>query len=227
MDKTINKHPSYAMAGFKRVHSGGNHKFFGSDIDCSSWIELEIKKGCEYFRDGEKYPSSVFDGGGSYISVAFTPVQFAELLTTLNMGEGVPCTITTLDNKMVERIPDDFSPNSLDYQKGHFKKELKDFNNNLKSSIDSVSELLKKKTLSKADKETILNIFSNISRKVNSDIPYYVEYYKEATDKIVTHAKGEIDAALQHCLINTGLKALGVDFKKDENLKQIEVKDNE
>lgn len=225
MEETTIVHPSYAIAGFTRAHSGAPNKFFGSDVDCQSWIELSIKKGCEIFRDGEKHPSSVFNGGSEYIRIAFTPAQFAELLTSLNIGDGVPCTVKRLNNELIEKIPDDFSPNDLDFQKAYFKKSMTSFNNEIKSSVDKVSKLLEKKTLSKSDKKEMLGIFNAISTEINSNIPYFLDTFKESTDKIVNHAKSEIDATLQHCLVDAGVKALGVKFNKQN--KQIETKDDE
>lgn len=225
MEETTIIHPSYAMASFSRVRSGAPNKFFASDVDCQSWIELSIKKACEHYRDGEKYPSTHFSGHGEYIRVAFTPSQFAELLTTLNVGEGVPCTIKRLDNKGIEAIPDDFSPNSLDYQKQLYKDSMKEFNGQVKKSANEVNELLKKKTLSKADKEKIKDVFNYISTQVNSNIPYFIDVFKETTNKIVSHSKSEIDATLLHCIVDTGVKALGVNFNKET--KQFEDKDQE
>lgn len=225
MEETTIVHPSYAMASFSRVHSGAPNKFFASDVDCQSWIELSIKKACEHYRNGEKYPSAHFSGHGEYIRVAFTPSQFAELLTTLNVGDGSPCTIKRLDNKCVEDIPDNFSPNSLDYQKQLYKDSMEEFNGQVKESANEVNELLKKKTLSKADKEKIKNVFSYISTQINSNMPYFFDVFKETTDKIVNQAKSEIDATLQHCIVDAGVKALGVNF--DKEAKQIEDKDQE
>lgn len=225
MEETTIVHPSFAMARFSRVHSGAPNRFFASDVDCRSWIELSINKACEYYRNGEKYPSTHFNGRGEYIRVAFTPSQFAELLTTLNVGDGSPCTIKRLDNQCVEDIPDNFSPNSLDYQKQLYKDSMEEFNLQVKNSANEVNELLKKKTLSKADKEKIKDVFNYISTQVNSNIPYFFDTFKETTDKIVNHAKSEIDATLQHCIVDAGVKALGVNFNKEA--KQIEDKDQE
>ena len=58
MEETTIVHPSFAMARFSRVHSGAPNRFFASDADCQSWIELSINKACEYYRNGEKYPST-------------------------------------------------------------------------------------------------------------------------------------------------------------------------
>ena len=102
---------------------------------------------------------------------------------------------------------------------------MEEFNLQVKNSANEVNELLKKKTLSKADKEKIKDVFNYISTQVNSNIPYFFDTFKETTDKIVNHAKSEIDATLQHCIVDTGVKALGVNFNKEA--KQIEDKDQE
>lgn len=85
MEETTIVHPSFAMARFSRVHSGAPNRFFASDVDCQSWIELSINKACEYYRNGKKYHSTHFNGHGEYIRVAFTPSQFAELLTIFHL----------------------------------------------------------------------------------------------------------------------------------------------
>lgn len=217
INNTTITHPSYAMASFTRVHCGGANKFFASDVDCQSYIELRIKKACEHYRDGKKYPSSVFDGGGEYIRVAFTPSQFAELLTSLNLGDGAPCTLKRLEGKPIEGIPDNYSPNSLDFQKEHFKKSIKEFNEQVNTSVIEVGNLLKKKNLSKADKEKIMGIFGLISRNLNSNIPFALDVFKETTDQIVNQAKSEIDSTIQHSVMNAGIKAMGITFENHKN----------
>lgn len=95
------KHPAYGMVSFSRVtHSGGahgaNNRLFGSSIDDHhTSIMLEIKEASvrhDLSRDW-------FFPDNTLIKVELSQVQFAELLTTMNAGSGIPCTIRWLRDK--------------------------------------------------------------------------------------------------------------------------------
>ena len=97
------KHPAYGLVQFSRQH-GGSKKLFGSQIRSDTTIALRIFEGeVQHELSYDRYSHAK---NRPIIEVVLSAAQFAELLTTMNMGSGVPCTIEYRDGKDVPPIPE-------------------------------------------------------------------------------------------------------------------------
>ena len=96
-DRTAENHPSFVTVQFSRL--SGSKRFFGSSVTSHSWIRLQIRPATLYHYLGE---DSIYATNRSLVEVDLSPAQFAELLTTMNVGSGVPGTLIRFDGKKVE-----------------------------------------------------------------------------------------------------------------------------
>lgn len=71
-----------------------------------------------------------------------------------------------------------------------------------------VEEITAKRTLTKKDKEELMNLLSNLEHNVSSDTVFLAEQMQRQMDKTVTEAKGEIEAFTQNRLHSIALEAL-------------------
>ena len=104
---TIYSDPSMVMVGFSRpTHAVGADgvSLFGSSIKNSSVVSLTI-----YPAYIDRHLSQDWHHAKTQpiIEVLLSPLQFAELLTTLNIGFGVPATLVQHEGKHYElpKIP--------------------------------------------------------------------------------------------------------------------------
>ena len=208
-------HPAYGIASFHRI-CGNAGNLFGSSVYCDHYVEMEISSGVEI--DNGSY-HSYLPSGKPHIRVAFSPAQFAELITSMNIGPGVPCTIKEIAGERIDRIPDEIHVNELDRQKDNFKKQMKELSDNLHKAQNRIKELLSLPRLTKEQKDELRNVLYKGIQDIDSNIPFYMEMFDEATDNIVQEAKAEIDATVHNCVLNAGIKALGEEFKN--NRKQL------
>ena len=208
-------HPAYGIASFHRV-CGNAGNLFGSSVDCDHYVEMEISSGVEIESDSYH---SYLPTGKPHIRVAFSPAQFAELITSMNIGSGVPCTIKEIAGERIDRIPDEIHVNELDRQKDNFKQQMKELSENLHKAQNRIKELLSLPRLTKEQKDELRNVLYKGIQDIDSNIPFYMEMFDEATENIVQEAKAEIDATVHNCVLNAGIKALGEEFKN--NRKQL------
>lgn len=208
------RHPAYGIARLSRC-SGSPGNMFGSSVKCDNFIELAISPGEEYEHDTYH---SYFSAGQPYISVYLSPAQFSELITSMNIGDGVPCTIRKINGNFVEEIPDEIHEHEIDRQKRRFRERMEKRERELRDMKSSLDVILSKKTLSKADRDELKWILEREIQEISSNIPFYMDMFDEATENVVTEAKSEIDALVQHNIINAGIKVLGEEFRN----KQIE-----
>lgn len=208
-------HPAYGIASIHRV-CGNAGNLFGSSVYCNHYVEMEISPGIEI--DNDSYHNYLLTGK-PHIRVAFSPAQFAELITSMNIGNGVPCTIKDFAGERIDKIPDEIHVNELDRQKDNFKKEMKELSESLHNAQNRIKELLSLPRLTKEQKDELRNVLYKGIQDIDSNIPFYMVLFDEATDNIVQEAKAEIDATVHNCVLTAGIKALGEEF--NNNRKQL------
>ena len=198
------EHESYAMVQFSRRH-GDPGRLFGSSLKShESHVTLKVARakrihslGYDRFHAGTR---------GDIVELDLSAAQFAELLTTMNVGSGVPCTLRYIEGKRIQDPPD----MKLEVEKvqDSFKQDMKDLAEKCDKDVADVTALLEKKSLNKADREEILKKFYMVMMQVKQNVPFMLEQFEEATGKVVTHAKAEVDAFMTHNVMSEGLRAL-------------------
>jgi len=199
------EHPSYGMIGFSRV-TGNPGRLFGSPLRShESFVTLRISHGQRIHELG--YDRFYGPMRGEIIEVILSAGQFSELLTTMNIGSGVPCTIRYIDGKEIPKPPEETELEVEKVRKG-FKKDLKDIVAQIKKDRAALEELLGKKTLSKADKDTIAWMVAKVEQHVEANMPFMLSQFEEASEKVVKHAKAEIDSFITTNVIAEGLRTI-------------------
>jgi hypothetical protein len=194
------EHESYGLARFSRVQ-GSPGRLFGSAIDHHHFIELTISRGARR-RDFQRDWYSPKD---EIVSVIMSPTQFAELLTNLNVGEGVPCTIQHVNRKTMAKCPEKtFAEQTHDDLKGEFKR-LAQRIAALSRTADTM--LSGPGALKASDKARVKAEIAAILQEVGSNIPFIHECFQEACDKTVADAKASVDAAVLHAQVTLGKEA--------------------
>lgn len=197
------KHPSYGTVQFCR-RSGGKMKLFGSSVrNHMSTIILTIREATRYHSLHEDR----IHGGHDIIEVELSSAQFAELLTTLNVGTGVPCTIRMRQGE--PKIPDPPDDEvEIDRVQTSFRESMAKLAKWLKDRRKDLEKILEKRSIGKADKERIDWMIGKVIQEVESNWPFVVDQFNEATERVVTAAKSEVDSFVTHMVQRTGLEQL-------------------
>lgn len=201
------KHPCFGLARFSRI-CGYSGFMFGSDVQSENFIELTINHAERVQGD---YRVHYYDYGKPIVRLKMTQTQFAELLTNMNMGTGVPVTLEAINGERVEQFDLDDARNHLDELKDDFKERSKETLNSLIESRNKLKRIIDKKNLSKKDQEEALWLLDKYIQEIRSNMPFFIKLYKEETADIVQRAKTELDGMIQSCVIRAGVKALGLD----------------
>lgn len=217
---TKTSHPSYGTLAFSR-RTGGATPLFGSSIEHRDTIAMTL-----YHADITRglHNDSIY-GNKKIAEVEMSYSQFAEAITSMNMGSGVPVTIRWTEKD--GRIPTcDFVSKReqfADEFKEHVNKAMDDSQNLIKEVWDLFNQ---KKTLTKADEETILSKLSKLSMDIGCNMDFIADQFNEQMDKTVMEAKGEIEAFCQN-KVNSIASASLVEHKDDilklENLVDINI----
>lgn len=203
MNDDFKSHPSYGMVGFTRIH-GRTSKLFGSVLEQHmTSILLRISRGVVYDPDSHRH----YLGREELIEVELSSAQFAELLTTMNMGSGVPCTIRHINGAGVEGPPEE-ELTEVERSQEIFNAKAQKVAQGLRQGRKTAADILAKKSLTKDDKKLLLDILETAEREVGANMPFLHECFQETTDKMVSSAKAEVDAFTTHTILVAGLKAI-------------------
>jgi hypothetical protein len=191
------KHPSYAMLQFSRTTSSGVKPLFGSSIKHRDTIVMRVRTAGLCRRLNEDY---IF-GDKEIIEVEMSQSQFAEAITSMNQGSGIPVTLTYVrDEGVIDDCP--YFDKRMQFENEFADKNKKQ--NELASNLIQETQKLfeEKKTFNKADKENIMSMLYKLNQEISCNMEFMYKQFNEQMDKTTLEAKGEIEAFMQN-KINT------------------------
>lgn len=196
-------HPSYATLSFSRAQSGMAIPLFGSSIKHRDTIIMRVSE-AELCR--ELNSDHIFSGK-RIVEVEMSQSQFAEAITSMNMGSGVPVTLRFRADKpgLIEQCPYEDKIQKFEKEFAECQEESKQ---HFKEFVNQVKTLLEKKSLGKGDKEEIIKNMDILYGRVFSNQEFVYKQFNEQMDKTVTEAKGEIEAFVQNKMNSIAREAL-------------------
>lgn len=204
-DEKVETHPSFGLIGFTRTN-GGHQRFFGSPLDNHmTHITMRVYTGVQAITD-DKGMERYHARGVPSVEVRMTAAQFAELLTTMNVGFGVPCTVTCDHHKSVEAVPD--RKQSHEAIRESYEKLIKEAADKLREERDKLAATLATSKISQKTQQAILGAFNSAVSDMALNAPYRLELFEEATQAVAKAAKAEVDAFMTHAVQAAGIKAI-------------------
>lgn len=209
-DEPVETHPAFGLAVFSRYSIGGaKHRLFGSSIDSINAISLSIRR-CEVQHN---LGSDHYFDRGELIEINMTEAQFATLLTTMNVGSGVPVTINHFNGQKMPDLPESKVEAVKIREKFHsnmakWKKQL----NATTGEIDAI--LVKKGALNQEEKKRINELTSSLVEQIKGHSSFLVDMFNESVNGAVSEAKAEVESFINSAIQRTGLEALRGQAKK-------------
>ncbi len=195
-------HPSFGQIYIGRESSRNTH-LYGSSIPHSQVVTLEIKHSVKHTsHHNENYHAY----SAPIIKIALSEAQFAQLITSFNMGDGVPCTLRSIRG---EHIPASEEQNQSKKVHSDLKNQFKKFSVKVEEGTEKVNEILNKKgTINKSERVKISKIHESLIQDIKSNLPFLHQCMMESYDKTISQAKTEIDAFHKQSLMKMGLEQL-------------------
>ena len=212
MEKEEQKHPSFGQISFNRVN-GNDTKFYGSELPQDHYVTMEVKNS-EIVRDltQDRY----YAVGIPLIKIRMSSSQFSEMITSMNCGSGVPCTIERLGGNKVDDLPIQESRKEFVHRK--FEDRMKIFTDSIRENQKKAKEIVKKKTLSKQDIHDLTYQLEWLTQEVEENIPFFAKCFQETMDEVVHEAKTEVENAIQHKINVLGTNALYKQISNEEEI---------
>lgn len=194
--ETVRSHPSFGMIHAQRT--GGKRFLFGSPIEHHSFVKITVYRDAkETVRLHRKWHSP----GEVVAELLLSEVQWAEFLTTLNMGTGVPCTLEYTRTGRVEELPLILDETNLQQQM------LEDLERTVKQNLrefEQIRELLRKQRTKGLNKKELDELATHMTRVVENapaNAAFFAESMVEHVETLVSTAKAEITAFAQNAML--------------------------
>lgn len=202
-DEFEREHPSYGLVDISRITSTGAKRLFGSPL-AHHYGTIQISIGsAKWIHD--LHHDRYFDGAqGTHIVIEMSAAQFADAITSLNMGGGTPCTIRRLTGVQIPNPPD--YATEAEHIRDNFEGTLDKYKTKVRTYRKKIEELTNK--LSQKAKDEIRIALDVIEDQLSSNVPFVVEQFQAATSKITSAAKAEVDAFVSHVVRSAGLEAI-------------------
>lgn len=215
------RHPSFGVINISRGVCTEKMNLFGSSIQQHTFLKIDISKAVLVRQIGRDWITS--DHGVPIISVYLSPSQFADAITSLNQGEGTPCTINFVDGHEVKEPILESKRVQFDNE---FEDKMKEVSSATNEFYTKIEAILAKPSIGKHDRELILKQLDQLKMQIESNVPFIKRQFTEQMDETVVEAKNEILNFLEDRIKTLGLegykkeiqKALGYteEKKKDE-----------
>lgn len=197
----LERHPAFGMIGVAHVQGSPGARLFGSAlVSHPGFIQLTISHGERRHHHGRDW----FHGRDIVAEVWLSHAQFAEMITTPNVGSGVPCTIKYADKDVVP----DFTP--VDTEAEQIRKTVKDEAAKVVSDLKEARARVKSALggASAKARMAVLDEFDTAISKLEGKLPYYVNALNESMESTTAAAKSEIEAFVSGAVRSAGLEAI-------------------
>ena len=203
-DEFEREHPSYGLIRISRVTGGpGATRLFGSPL-ASHYGTIRLSIGGAKWTHGLHHDHYYGGMSGEHVEVEMSAAQFADMITSLNVGSGTPCTIRYLAGVQIPSPPD--HPTEAEHIRDGFEGSLDRYKAKAREYREKI-ETLTSKLPAKA-KEQIRVALDVIEDQLGANVPFVVKQFQEATTKIATAAKAEVEAFVSHAVRVAGLDAI-------------------
>jgi hypothetical protein len=193
---SVEEHPAYAQIAASRV-SGSAH-LYASDFKHHHFVTVSIHRSVMNRSLSRDWPYAREE----YIEVALSESQWATFVSSLNVGQGVCCTLRHRNGQTVPEIP---PPSSRSDQ---FAEEAKKDAAEALAALAALAEQIDQTPMSQKAKASLLNHVHIARRKLNDSIPFVAKSFTEHVEGVKEAAKIEINAHVNAVITRAGLQAI-------------------
>jgi hypothetical protein len=216
-DEYSEEHPAFGLIGVNRVtHGNGRLSLYGSASNQHlTTVEITVKRA----ERNHHLSGDWHFGREEIVRIEMSSMQFAEMLTRFNMGDGVPCTIRGIDGRSVPYIPVEDDTEIGRIKEGFSKTIRRKFSEEaIAKARSELKSLLEKKNLNKSDRKRIAALSEKLIGEIENNVPFVFDQFTESAGKVEQEVKKEVAAFTQLVVEKAGVKFLN-DSGADKQIK--------
>ena len=185
-DETKIQHESFGFIRASRV--SGHTPLFDSAVRHQHYVTVTVGRA----EQARRYSDSYVQGREELITVAMSESQFAQFITSMNVGSGSPCTLTRVGNQRVEPPPADI--NTRETFETEVKQAAVQVGEDLKDGVRLLKGLLANGKANKGDLAALLSQMEKVERELIQNMPFMMKQFAEGIEKLTDRAKMDLNA---------------------------------
>lgn len=190
-------HPSFAQISVSRI--SGHRALYGSDFNHKQYVRIRIAKSVLHRSLSHDWPHA---STRPYIEVDLSEAQWATMVSSFNVGEGVQCTLARFDGKEIPQMPDPVSHTA------QFTQELRSKIGNATKALRALEEKIDGMKLSEKQKNELRSGINHARMEISSNSEFVAESFDRHVEDGKEKAKVEINAYLINTMRQAGMLAL-------------------
>lgn len=200
--KEMEQHASWGMVGFYHTQ-GGERQLFGSDVSNHNTVILRVKHAKKERELGRDWTM----GTDTICEVELSALQFAELLTNMNIGDGVPCTVRyTRTDGCIQYKPETSKLDVIYEERDEIVDRASSRLNEVRTEL---AKLIDNKKITKSvGNELLHKLSSALSDLEGCGFEFYKKQATKEIDKMVVEAKSQISEYVAAKIYSVGLETL-------------------
>ncbi|QIN95287.1 hypothetical protein DLP3_124 [Stenotrophomonas phage vB_SmaS_DLP_3] len=196
------RHPAFAKIWASRVT--GKENLYGSNVGQDGYIALRIDESY-MVRDG--YSEHMF-GGNHVIEVMMTEAQWVGLISRMNHGDGIPCTMSYRPEGKGVRMPRLPAPKkAVEKMEDMIDSMTEAHEKQAKESAAALWDLIEKRFPKSLHHDARI-MLERVIGQGKSTREYQAERLTKVKERLVTESKVEIDAMLTNATSQLGLASI-------------------
>lgn len=172
-------HPAWALIGASRVSSSPpGAVLFDSDIQHQHYVTVRLST-CSRKRDLNR---DWLHGKREFVEVAMSEAQWASFVSSMNAGQGVPCTIQHREGHSVPGVP--------------YEPRLAESLDEVRSAADKAVEKVAEAFAAYSEKKTAANLrtLEFAIKHMPANITFAADSLTEHAENVVQRARADIEA---------------------------------
>lgn len=210
----LERHESFGIVSISRQF-GGTFRLFGSQVQTHPvTYELEVHRAqrihsnLHYDRFRKDTSQDRGYGATHIVSIRLSAAQLTDMITNMNNGEGVPCTLDSVSGVRMERVPAEHI-NEREQIAKDFKAKMADLRNATKPYTDDIAKILGKEgTIGKGDRKKLATLIEQLVRQSTENAGFTIDQFSEAVDKMEMHARAEVESYASSVIHAAGIANL-------------------
>lgn len=201
IDERTEEHPSFGTIQLNRTTATPGVTLFDSPMRHGRFITISITRATRHrsLHEDRIYPDE------ELVKVCLSQHQWAEFVSSLGVGQGVPCTLSRVGGEMMPAVPEAGLRETFEDE---VKAKVAGLADKVSRFRERVSAIMDKPRLVKADRDELRGLASAIETEIGSNLPFLQAQFEEAMDKTVGVAKAEVLAHVDTVVRMVGLENL-------------------
>lgn len=187
-------HPAFGMIRASRCQ-GGRGVLFGSDLIHNGHICITISTG----QLRRTLSNDWYNSRNEIVEVALSEAQWATFVSSLNMGDGIPCTIESRDGVTQPGLP---RPTPRSRQ---FSTEAAQTLAKAKEHLQAAAKTIKAAKITVKLRDELMSSLEQAAMSIGCNLKFVADQFDEHLERGIQAAKMEVGAYVQQTLIRAGL----------------------